>query len=423
MVKVSAPTNQIVQIDATAANAIEAQTLSQAVADSYVGYVSNTAREVTAASLADLNVRKDALRAQIRQLQAEIVSATKRHRAAKSDSADATQEAQLLARLRAEQADLSLQLDKVLDRIATGTPGASGSGGTAVVQHATEAAGPSALVRGLVWAPFGALLCTILVAIVLLVAARRDTRVRLRDEIADAIGSPVLAAVPSHPQGSVAGWLTLFDTYESTPVESWAFRQLLRGVAPADHKLKSRGAEDHPQSLTVVSLSGDGRGVAIGPQLAAFASSHGVVTHLVATAGPERAAALWAACAAERKAPARPALHVGDVPEKVMTDLTIIMVVVDRKQPDLADVPATEATILAVAAGSATEQELARVALAVDDAGRRIDGIVVADPDRTDSTSGRHTMEERSGRPALPVRLTGIASSDGGASRQNRSRA
>ena len=83
------------------------------------------------------------LRTQIRQLQAEIVAATKRHRAANPNSANATQEAQLLARLRAEQADVSLQLDKVLDRIATGTPGASGSGGTAVIQHATEATGPS----------------------------------------------------------------------------------------------------------------------------------------------------------------------------------------------------------------------------------------------------------------------------------------
>ena len=165
----------------------------------------------------------------------------------------------------------------------------------------------------------------------------------------------------------------------------------------------------------MLSLSGDGRGVAIGPQLAAFASSHGVATRLVAAAGQERVAALWAAFAAERQAPARPTLHIGDVPEEVMIDLTIILVVLDRKQPDLADVPATEATILAVAAGSATEQELARVALAVDDTGRGIDGIVVADPDQTDSTSGRHTMEERSSRPALPVRLTGVASSDAAA--------
>jgi uncharacterized protein involved in exopolysaccharide biosynthesis len=82
MIKVSAPSNQIVQIDATSTKAAVAKTLSQAVADSYVAYVSNTAREVTQVALADLNIRKDALRTQITQLQAEIAAATKRHRAA-----------------------------------------------------------------------------------------------------------------------------------------------------------------------------------------------------------------------------------------------------------------------------------------------------------------------------------------------------
>jgi hypothetical protein len=272
------------------------------------------------------------------------------------------------------------------------------------------------------WGCFGSLLCTILVAVALLVAARRDNRIRLRDEIADAIGSPVLVSIRSRPQQSIAAWLSLLQTYEATPVESWAFRQLLRGVAPADHKLKSFATEKmvHPRSLTVVSLSGDGRGVAIGPQLAAFASSHGIATRLVTAVGQERAAAIWTACASEREAAARPTLYLGDIPEGIRIDLTIILVVADRKRPDLADAPASEATILAVAAGTATEQELARVALAVDDTGRSIDGIVVADPDRTDRTLGRHTMDQRSSRPALPVRLTGVSissASTGGPSR------
>ena len=85
-------------------------------------------------------------------------------------------------------------------------------------------------------------------------------------------------------------------------MESWAFRQVLRGLVPADRKGEPRvaGKVDHPQSVTVVSLSGDGRGVAIGPQLAAFASSLGITTHLVTAVGHDRAAPLWAACAADR---------------------------------------------------------------------------------------------------------------------------
>ena len=86
MVDVSAPTNQLIQIDATSTSAAEAQTLSQAVADSYVGYVSDTAREVSSAALADLKLRRDELQAQIEQLQDDIAAATKRQQAVDPDS-------------------------------------------------------------------------------------------------------------------------------------------------------------------------------------------------------------------------------------------------------------------------------------------------------------------------------------------------
>jgi hypothetical protein len=424
MVKVSAPTAQIIQIDAKSTDAAQAQMLSQALADSYVGYVSRTAREVSAAVLASLNVRRDALQAQIAQLQAEITAAKKRQRAMDPNSPDATEEAQLLARLGAEQADLSLQLDKVKDKIATGTPGSSVGAGTSVVQPATAAIGPSTLVRLLIWAPAGAFVCTIITVAVLLTAKRRDPRVRLRDEIADAVGSPVLAALRSMPQSSVAGWSTLLETYEATPTESWAFRRLLRSLASGDRGPEPGAARkvDHPKSLTVVSLSGDARGIAIGPQLAAFASSLGVVTRIFTAAGERSAPSLWAACATERKVGARPGLYIGDVSDREAIDLTIILVTVDRTQPNLGDPPASAATILSVAAGTATAQELARVAVAVDDAGLRVDGIVVADPDQTDITSGRHTMEERSRLLPIPVRLSGVYSSGGANGHQHRSR-
>jgi capsular polysaccharide biosynthesis protein len=413
MVDVSAPTNQLLEIDASSTRASVAQTLSQAVADSYVTYVNETARTATSAALADLDARAESLQAQIIQLQDEITATTKRQQAVDPDSASGRREAQLLAGLRTEQANLSLRLDEVKDDIATSSPlGSSASAGPSVIQPATTATGFSTPQRLLIWIPLGALLCTILAIVILLATARRDRRVRLRDEIADALGSPVLAGVRSRPQRSVAGWSTLLGTYEATPVETWAFRQVLRGLVPADRKGELRaGKVDHPQSLTVVSLSGDGRGVAIGPQLAAFASSLGIATRLVTAVGHDMAPTLWAACAADRAVPPRPGLFVGNVPDGETIDLTIALVVVDRRQPDLGDAPTTAATMLSVAAATATEQELARVAVAVDDSGRRIDGVVVADPDQTDWTSGRHTMDERSRRIALPMRLTGIGSS------------
>jgi hypothetical protein len=425
MVKITAPTNQLIQVEATSTSAAAAQGASQAIADSYVSYVSNTAREVTAAALTDLKVRRDQLQNQIKQLQDEIAATTKRQAKVKPDSPDGRKEAQLLAGLRTQQADVSLQLDKVKDKIATGGDlGSAAGAGTSVVQRATAATGLSIWVRMLIWAPLCAVVFTILAAVVLLVAARRDPRVRIRDEIADAVGSPVLGAVRSLPQRSVAGWSTLLEAYEATPKESWAFRQILRGLVPDDRKreLRVAGKVEHPKSLSMLSLSGDQRGLALAPQLAVFASSLGVTTRLVTAVGHESAATLWAATAIEREMPLREGLYVGDTADGKTVDLSIYVVVLDRNKPSFGEAPLSEATILSVAAGVATEQELARVAIAVDDTGQRIDGIVVADPDQTDRTSGRHTMDERSRRPALPTRLTGIASADDALSPRNRTR-
>jgi capsular polysaccharide biosynthesis protein len=422
MVNVSAETSQLIQIDATSTNGPLAQTLSQAVADGYVNYVRDTAREVTAAALADLTNRRDELKAQIKNLQKEIAATTKRQRAADPASSEGREEAQLLAGLRTQQANLALQLDRVEDKIAAGV--GTASAGTLVVQRATEAIGPTTLMRLLLWAPAGALVFAIIAIAIVLAAAKRDPRIRLRDDIADAIGSPVLAAIRSRPQRSVAGWSTLLETYRATPVESWALRQVLRGLTPMDRKGQSRtvGRVDYPQSLTVVSISGDIRGLAIGPQLAAFAASLGIVTRLVPTIGHVRAPTLWAACGTERESAVRPSLFVGNEPDGEKVDLTIFLVVVERMQPYLGDTPATAATLLSVAAATATEQDLARVAVAVDDAGRRIDGIVVADPDQTDRTSGRRTMPERSRQLALPTRLTGVTSANGSAGDRHRGR-
>lgn len=423
-VDVSAATNQLLQIKATSAKAAEAQALSQAVADSYVGFVTDTAREVTQVALADLNVRKRLLQEQINQLQGTIAATAKRQRATDPNSVEGREEARLMAGLKQEQADLSLQLDQVKDKIVTGTPvGGATNAGTSVIQTATEARGLSTLMRMLVWPPSFAAAATIVVAAVLLALSLRDNRVRLRDEIADAVGSPVLAAVRSRPERSVAGWSTLLETYAATPVESWAFRRILRGL-PSDRKDELRGAGkfDHPKSLTVISLSGDGRGLAIGPQLAAFAASLGIATHLVTAVGDEKAAALWAACATEHETQLRPGLYIGNEPDAQAIDMTITLVVADRRHPNLREAPASAATILSIASATATEQELARVAVAVDDTGRRIDGIVVADPDLTDRTSGRHTMDERARQLTLPTRLTGVTSFDSAASARNRSR-
>lgn len=411
-VDVTAPTTQLIEIEAAAPVGQDAQALAGAVAEGYVAYAEETAHTVTSSALGDLYARQKDLKGQVTALQGEISATLKRQASAPQDSPDAKREAQLLAQLRAEQADISLQLDKVKDDIAGSDAVGAAAGKPSVIQAPSPPTGDSLVQRLLVWGPLAFLFTSGLAAVAFLLTARRDTRLRLRNEIADALGSPVLAGVQSRPQRSVAGWSVLLESYEPRPVDAWAFRQLMRALVPVDGQVRSDqrhfGRVEHPRALTVVSLAGDARGLAIGPQLAGFAASIGIVTRLVASRENDSAASLWSAFTAERTSTPRPGLVLGQAHPDTLVDLTITLVVVDRRRPVIADPDSPSAMMLSLGAGAATEEELARVAVAVDDSDQRIDGIVLADPDRSDRTSGRHTMDERALQPSLPARLTGV---------------
>ena len=396
LVKVDASTNQLLEISVTSTNPARAQQLTQAAAEAEVTYVRDAGQQVTQAALADLNNRRNDLQAQLDQLKREIDATRGRQQTDAPGSSAATAEAQLLAGLTTQQTDLLLQLDKVKQTIATGTPAGSSANGTLVVQQASVPAGRSTLERLAVWAPASGLAAVGLAALVVLVTSRNDSRVRTRDEIADAIGSPVLASLRSRPQRSVSGWSALLAAYQGPPTESWALRQVLRGLGPGKGQ-RTPGRLDHPDSLTIVCLAGDERGMSLAPQLVGFTSSLGIASRLVPTSGQELAPALWAGAADVDPDGAGP------------VELTVYLAVLDRRTPNLGPVPASDAMVLAVSSGSATEQELARAAVAIDNAGRAIDGIVVADPDQADKTSGRHSVAERSSWPSFPTRLTGLA--------------
>ena len=74
--------------------------------------------------------------------------------------------------------------------------------------------------------------------------------------------------------------------------------------------------------------------------------------------------------------------------------------------------PKSAATVLAVSSGTATAEELARTAVNADDAGSRIAGILVADPDDLDRTTGRMLRQERTQQVPLPSHLTGVPGAD-----------
>ena len=78
--------------------------------------------------------------------------------------------------------------------------------------------------------------------------------------------------------------------------------------------------------------------------------------------------------------------------------------------------------MLSLAPGVSSREQLARLAVAVDDVGRRIDGVVVADPDPADRTTGRRTLDERARQAPLPLRVTGISQSPMAASERGTNR-
>jgi hypothetical protein len=96
-----------------------------------------------------------------------------------------------------------------------------------------------------------------------------------------------------------------------------------------------------------------------------------------------------------------------EVPQDVT--LAVVVSVVDARNPQVPGTMRTTATLLGVSAGKATADQLARVAVSAASDGREIIGILVADPDSADATTGRLPQLGRRGHRRMPTRTTGIA--------------
>lgn len=253
-------------------------------------------------------------------------------------------------------------------------------------------------------------------AIIALTISRSDRRLRERDDIADAIGIPVLASMPVRHPSDTAGWIKLLDSYEPEVVHAWSLRKALRSLGLTDF----RGSGSTGLSLTVFTLSSDRGALAIGPQLAAFAASMGIPTALVI--GPQQdpnvTATLVAACRVTATTPSGRRFNMkvtsGEEAEggrPLPTALTVVVAVVDGRAPKVA--PGTMRTttaVIGVSAGKITAEQLARVAVSTSADGRDVAGILVADPDPTDITTGRLPQPARAARRRQPTHVTGMTS-------------
>ncbi|MGH3401116.1 MAG: YveK family protein [Streptosporangiaceae bacterium] len=307
---------------------------------------------------------------------------------------------------------------------ANSTKSAAGKVHAQVLQQATGATGTSPLLFLVLAGFLGLLAGTLVGSIAVLAMFRGDRRLRERDQIADSIGLPVLAALPVWHPSSAAAWVKLLGDYQPDAVHAWRLRTALHylglaGVSTPD----TRGG----QSLTVLSLASDRRALALGPQLAVFAASLGIPTTLVI--GPQQdassTATLRTAYAGPPQSAGRLRVIVVDhdnAPWHADTRLVIVVTVVDGRHPQVAETIRTNATVLGVSTGAVTATQLASVATSAATDGRQIDGILVADPDPADHTTGRVPQLARP--PQLgPTRLPGNMAARNGSSHAGNSRA
>jgi hypothetical protein len=412
-VDIEAKTSDVLQITATGPTAHQAQALSEAVAQAEVNYLKDAASTLGDDARTALAERRAKLKENLDAVSIEVEKAKARLRSESPKSTPGRADAAALGALTAQQGEIARRIDEIEQQVAEASQLASGpSTGSSVIQHASPAERMSLPLRIGLFTALGAAAALLLVGFVLVLRGRREATMRSRDQVADAIGIPVVASIESGTPRSVAGWTDLLRDYTPDNVEMWTLRQLVRLVTPGHPGSLAPETEeaDTAPAVIVVTLSDDLRALAVGPQLASFAASTGLATTLVTAQSHESANALWAACSGlAPEAHPRPGLSVDSrYGLHPVEDLVVHVAVVDRQRPELRVRAAEHAvTLLAVSAGTATADDLARVALAADDAHHPIVRIVVVDPDPLDRTTGRLLPSERAQHAALPSLMTG----------------
>ena len=292
--------------------------------------------------------------------------------------------------------------------------GPAGNVQAAVLQQAITATRGSVTVSFVLDLLIGTAAGALIAVLLVLGRDRGDRRLRERDAIADSIGVPVLAAVPASRLRDAADWTELLQEYRPEPVYAWRLRKALQALG----LLGPGGGAEHnaPVAVTVLSLAGDGAALALGPQLASYAASLGIPTALVV--GPQEddattatlrvAARALATQPREKSAP----LQVITSPEELRdwqrdSVLAVVVSVVDSQSPRLRFIVRPTVAVIAVSAGEAGAAQLARVAMSSAETGHDIVGILVANPDPADTTTGQVPHLTRPVQRLAPTRLTG----------------
>lgn len=423
-VTVESPTEDVLTITARGATAGDAERLATAVATADIAYLQLAASGLSSDERAAIAERKSTLDATLRTVRNELNRTTERLRGELGDSAAAKVDAATLAQLTARQADLVLRIDALDKQAASQAATTQPNSVPRLVGPASPAQAQPALVRWALFVGLGAAGALLLGGAIVILRGRRDKALRSRDQIADSIGVPVVASVQSRTPRSVAGWMSLLRGYAPGSADGWALHQLLQrftfeGGAGAQPGPVRRGhgppqeAQHRSARLLVLTLADDPATLAVGPQLASFAAGSGRQTRLVTASHRHQSTdSLRAACSriGSVEQP-RPGLLVNSLSDALgHGELVVHSVTVSRQHPET-DIPRLDdaVVLLAVSSGGASAEDLARAALAADEAGVPLDGIIVANPDPLDRTTGRLLPADRAVLAPLPSLMTGAS--------------
>jgi capsular polysaccharide biosynthesis protein len=415
LVTVRAVSGQILQVQARAPQAGYAEQLANAVASSYVTYTGQLAATSARPQVAALQQQSAQLTKQVNDLQTQIGTVSARIVAEASGSSAGLQDANLLSSLQSEQSQLSQELNSVTSQISAAQLAVSSTANiTRILQ--TAAAVPAdkyglTVTAGIVGFTVGCLGSAVFV----LVRAQRDRRLRLRDEIAQAAGAPVIVSIEAPSCTTPTAWRELLESRPRATAE-WALRNLL-------HTLVKDG--DQRRAVRVISFAGDVPALSTGPRLAVHAAASGTPTALMPEdprAPDDRSLVMLRAAFTGAEPVGRglpftvgPNVKGSDAPQ-----LLVSMVVFDGESATLT--PSNTVNLLSISPDCVTADQVAQLALEAADGGSALGGVVMVNPDPSDTTSGLiatdalrlvPTDAPRNGAVNEPVQLEALTTTNG----------
>ena len=435
-VTVTGVTNDVLQFVAKAPTASQAERFANALATTFDTYAANQASLLSSSSVAEWSQEIQQYQSQVNNLQGQITATQKRINT-DGPQAAASDQAFLDSLVSSQNADLQLiklvQSDISLAQIS----GASPTTGAVVLQRATTAISPSA-VRIPMFGVIGLLIGLLIGVAAAFGIGRRDRRLRLRDEISRAAGASVIASLSAVHRPKSEDLLRLLDHFEPSVIDKANLRRLLdelgveRRSTHGDSPISQNGSSVHHENgssvhhegvgVHAIVLAGDDQAVAAAVELPAFAASLGIPVALVVTGSNSSTEQLAIACAA------RDPLEVGATRPNFLTyatspgkapggvSLAVTLEIVDPITLDVADIEPTaevpgrrESALLVVSSGFAKPEDLEVVALAAEHHGHPLAGVVVADPEPSDKTSGLQQPRRLNG-PNGPRQLAELRS-------------